>query len=555
LRIEIINDRKYKWNCCQIGNCMVYFIGIIWLNDKFYTGKTACLKLFESFNFNIISKSSEQQKTFRAIMDKLSGHFSFVISSTEIVIAAVDKIRSYPIYFYKDKNAFYLSNSAYKIKKEASLSEIDEKSVLIFKMSGYCIGYDTLFKELKQIEPGRLLYLNTKSSDLFYVQYYKYWMEKTVSTNEDDLLEELCHTTKITFSKMIETLNGNPVWIPLSGGYDSRLILSMLKELKYDNITTYTYGLKGIWEIKRAQFIAEYFNNQWHYVQFEPKQTKTYFYNDDTQKYFRFADGLNSAPHLAEYYALVELGKKKLIPDNAIIINGQSGDFISGGHIPNILLEMNEGEVDINVFIQAVMDKHFSLWVNLKTEENKVLLSKKVRQSLQITHTKQISKDKFAKLFELHEWEERQSKYVVNGQRAYDWLGYDWRLPLWSDELMAFWAKVPWERKIGQRLFIKYLGKNNPGGVFRNIALPPQFEYLPLWARLLKPALSIANKFVFRDVNFYQKYLRYFMFYAPYYPQQKYGEFLKDSQWHRNPVSYWSQYMLKELNIENSFHN
>ncbi|MEJ2261712.1 MAG: asparagine synthase-related protein, partial [Nitrosopumilaceae archaeon] len=42
-----------------------------------------------------------------------------------------------------------------------------------------------------------------------------------------------------------------------SGGLDSRLILAMLIKLGYDNIFTYSYGLRGIWEINTAKEIAK----------------------------------------------------------------------------------------------------------------------------------------------------------------------------------------------------------------------------------------------------------------------------------------------------------
>jgi len=547
VKIKVINDRRYNWTNKKIENSNIFFKGIVWFNEKYYTGENACRKLSRIFNSKITSTASNQKETIRNLIKKFSGHFAFVIIEPEIVIAVVDKVRSYPIYYYKSGKILYFSNSAVKLKEEARLTGIDKKSVLIFKMAGYCIGQDTIYSDLKQIQPGRFILLNDKSNKFYYTPYFKYWVDRTVNSSEDELLDGLHTATLKTFSKMIETLNGAPVWLPLSGGYDSRLILSMLKELKYDNITTYTYGLKGVWEIKRAKYIADYLNTKWHYIQFKPNRTKEYFYKNDTKNYFSFAGGLNSAPHLAEYYALLELRKKKLIPDNAIIINGQSGDFTSGGHIPKLLVETNVETLDIELFMQAIIDKHYSLWLDLKSEENKLIISQNILKLLQISNIKKISKDSFAKYFELHEWEERQSKFVVNGQRAYDWFGYSWRLPLWSDELMEFWMKVPWDAKFGQHLLIKYLEKHNPGGVFNNIKLPPQFSYYPFWAKLLKPIFSIANKVSNNNINYNRKYLQYFMTYAPYYPQRKYNDFLKDSQWHRNTVSYWVKYMLNEL--------
>ena len=43
-----------------------------------------------------------------------------------------------------------------------------------------------------------------------------------------------------------------------------------------------------------------------------------------------------------------------------------------------------------------------------------------------------------ADLYEKWEYEERQIKYVVNGQKTYDFWGVDWFLPLWDSEFVKF---------------------------------------------------------------------------------------------------------------------
>ena len=129
--------------------------------------------------------------------------------------------------------------------------------------------------------------------------------------------------------------------------------------------------------------------------------------------------------------------------------------------------------------------------------------------------------------------------------KAHEWFGYEWRLPLWSDELIEFWIKVPWESKIKQNLLIKYFEKYNPGGVFKDIKLPPYYPYFPSWAKFIKPLISIISKATGKSKNYYyQKYLMYFMIYRPLYPQKSYFEYIKTSQWHRHPVSYWVKDML-----------
>jgi len=542
MKTIILNDDGYGWVSVKINATSVYFKGNFWFDNKYYSNEMACKKLEKIFRCAVQECDIQNQK----ILENITGHFAFIISNTKYTIAVVDRIRSIPLYLYQNESSFYISSSANKIRDQFSLVEVNQKSLLSFKTSGYTLGNNTIIEGLNQLVAGEYIFYENNCRLPNKRSYYRYFVDRYSNQSEKELLEDLHNVTMKTFSKLVESTSGAPIFIPLSGGYDSRLILSILKKMKYDNITTYTYGLRGVWEVKRAKFIAEKLDTKWIFVEFKPNKIKQYYYTNDRKDFFHFASGLNSTPHLAEYYALLELRKRKLIPPNAIIINGQSGDFTSGGHLPDILL--SSGKLDLNSLTNSIINKHFSLWDNLKNEQNISTISNWIIDMLGIAHKIILTKEEFAKYFEFFECQERQSKFVVNGQRAYEWFGYEWRLPLWSDELMGFWVKVDWKIKYDQKLLLKYLKIHNFGGVFDKLELPPQFSYFPFWAHFVKPLFYTIGKINKKDISFYnKKYLQYYMTYAPYYPQKRYCDFLKNSSYHRNPVSYWSQSVLKEL--------
>ncbi len=56
--------------------------------------------------------------------------------------------------------------------------------------------------------------------------------------------------------------------------------------------------------------------------------------------------------------AIDYLKSKKIIDRNSIIINGQTGDFITGGHIPKSLIG---NKIKKDILFKEIIKKHYSL--------------------------------------------------------------------------------------------------------------------------------------------------------------------------------------------------
>ena len=101
--------------------------------------------------------------------------------------------------------------------------------------------------------------------------------------------------------------------------------------------------------------------------------------------------------------------------------------------------------------LNAHIDKHYSLWEILNTEYNKDIVKKELY--LQIKSELKNSKAPIYGLIELLEYENRQTKYVVNSQRIYDFYNLSWLLPLWNEAFIKFWETVPLQYKSDQKLY------------------------------------------------------------------------------------------------------
>ncbi len=173
-----------------------------------------------------------------------------------------------------------------------------------------------------------------------------------------------------------------------------------------------------------------------------------------------------------------------LVDEDAVFINGNSGDFISGAHISslkNSLSDYSNKEQRKDNILNILIEKHFSLWGYLKSEKNvekiKILLWNEI--VLTCGELKDKSTDHL--FYEYSEFIDRQSKYVISGQKTYEFYGYDWRLPLWDDEYLFFWQKVPAELKEHQKLYTDMLKKKNFGNVWGDDILVNKKNITPKW--------------------------------------------------------------------------
>ena len=149
--MNVIIDKKYNWQ--HSGNKDLKY---------WYIGSEKAVKKFISFCKRDPNASS---KILKAELNSTGGNFAVIVEQENRLIAAVDKIRSYPIFYIHEEKKFLISNSARALKNEYNLTEIDELSLLEFRMAGYVTGRETLYKYLYQLQAGEFLICSIYSKD------------------------------------------------------------------------------------------------------------------------------------------------------------------------------------------------------------------------------------------------------------------------------------------------------------------------------------------------------------------------------------------------------
>ena len=417
----------------------------------------------------ILKKYLSEKETFEQEIKKLIGNFSFLIVKNDNLFSAVDHYCSFPIYYAKKKEKVYLYSDPIKLKKELGLGSVDINlsSSFVVARSGFTLDKGTIYNDINFIEAGKYLTIKKNNNLLELNSYFKYYpkinqiYKKKLS--EQYRIDELSSLFSKIFLDLINSAKGRQIVVFLSGGLDSRLIACGLKKFGYKNVLCVSYGIKNNWESFIGKKVANALEYDWKFVEINSKEASA-FYNSEVFKFFfKFYDNLVSTPVVHELIVLNKI--KENLEKDAIIINGQSGDYITGNHIPEVF-NKNLGDNSIykrkKRFIRAFIEKHCSLWKSLtNNQQDTIKLEDKIWQN--INSEIEISDDhkNDYQLYEYFEWKTRQARYLVRNQRVYEFFNFDWRLPLWDQRLVKFFLYANFEEKYQQSLYKKFLYQKN----------------------------------------------------------------------------------------------
>lgn len=382
-------------------------------------------------------------------LKELKGFFSIFKQVDNAIFAAVDHIRSRPLFYAVNDQDFYLSDSAEWIRQQLNDNEMDEFAKAEFQLTGYVTGKDTLYKSVKQLQAGECLaYTDGKLS---VKRYYRFAHREPVTYSQVDWLAKLDVVAKASIQRLIDYANGRQIVVPLSGGYDSRLIATLLKEAGYENILTFSYGVKGTKEAVYSKAVAENLGLKWHFIEYTEELWQVAWQTKERKCYQLQGSNWTSLAHMQDWLAVKIIKEQGIVENNAVFAPGHC---CVTGLIPSEIISKSSWTAKDT--IENLLNKHFNLCpvseLNNK-EYDELLVWNKIKSYLDGANTLD---EHASKIMEFN-WEERQSKYIGNSVRVYEFFGYDWWMPLWDHELTALWEELPLSKRINRELYIDYV--------------------------------------------------------------------------------------------------
>ena len=258
---------------------------------------------------------------------------------------------------------------------------------------------------------------------------------------------------------------------------------------------------------------------------------------------------------MTEFFVIEELHKKKILK-NSIIVNGNTGDFISGGHILKYSNKGSDSQKIINNLVQAFIKKHFRLWDYLAKKDNdRIISGLLINEIKNLKIYKNINKNNSHSIIEYLEFYNRQSKHVCSRQRVYEYFNYEWALPLWDKEYIDFWKKIQMEYKLKQRLYEDVLITENYGNVWsgkkwinlKNLKTTPI-----IFRFIIRPLAKFFFIFAGKSSwhKFERRYILYFTDVLCGMGVKKYKDIALDKRGFRNFLSLHTENYLKKYKIK-----
>jgi hypothetical protein len=224
--------------------------------------RNSCFSDSEQFSLFFLERCKRDIHLLIQILPSFSGSWAFIIRfSNNTFFAAVDLNRSIPVFF--DSLSASLSLNSFRNNQ---LADSLFPHYLTHKI---CPPGLTLLKDVYVLRPGFYFYSELSSP----LPYFK------LSSPSDILSYTASNAAHSIFRALDElrlVLQSKPpsrIYIPLSGGMDSRLIACYLSQYRHQyKILCYTYGKVNSTDAAISQQVAAELSLPWEFIEYTPDE-------------------------------------------------------------------------------------------------------------------------------------------------------------------------------------------------------------------------------------------------------------------------------------------
>ncbi len=425
------------------------------------------------------------------LSDSLTGFFSVVTRADNDWTIVTDCINSIPLYFKHGRDEVYITDSQQQLLEYCGELKIDPVSVAEYKNVAYVTTNSLLYESIYQTGPATITQFQPE--EFRQTRYFNYrYADAPFHRSISDLKE----MAKKVVQRCVDYADGRQIWVPLSGGLDSRLLLTAFADIGYQNLHAYTYGTMETEysEPAVAQRVAQSLDVEWHFLEYTPEQWNEWYRTNDRYEYDRELF-LSTVPMLKELPGIRSLLDNGHMDGNAVIVPGHTGDVLAGNYLTSYLY--NNSYVSEKEMVDVILTRHYIDGFNEYNGQYEDEFKSRIQSSADYQGGTGVDA---MEACDRWNWRERQGTWITSHVKQYEFYDLDWWMPMWDRDYVQFWMETEIEQRIGKTYYDEAVQS-----IYESAASDPEpapektiTDKMKIWAAgtRIEPYLRHVHRFV-----------------------------------------------------------
>jgi hypothetical protein len=391
-------------------------------------------------------------KRLHQFVPEMNGCFSAAVVRQQpfSVEVAVGRFGTYPIYCHKSEDSFVISDNFWEAAKHVEPKAYDFDAIASMILLGYVSGYRTLLRHITELEQAST-HSFTITDGALHLEKNRYWRMEYKAKHGIDARTwqaELASTLESVFSRHAQAAQERSwrVFIPLSGGKDSRLIAALYRQ-NGTAVQAFSYGPSDNPETRIAHEVAEKLQIPLDVTAVDDPSVIDYrlirLLTHRVGMCTRFTAGLGA-----------QLSLKDHTPTN-VFVPGHTGDLVTGGQIRRGALAVRSKGHALRYLLDSQL-------LPISDDTATAIFGQSWDDSLRenvLADSLTFDPDDPDGSIDRWDCENRQRRLILSELRTYETFGR-WMLPFYDHELYDFYAAVPLHLRYLQRLYIDTLTRH-----------------------------------------------------------------------------------------------
>jgi asparagine synthase (glutamine-hydrolysing) len=424
IAIKLTDNKVFGWRHAD----QVYAKGYCFGPDGQLYRETALCKYFAD---------AETEDDFRHRLLSANGLFSVVVQRKDSTWIGVDRFRHFPLFYRQKENILVIADTVDDLFDDDEPKEPDAESCTVFSGLSYVLGNKTLIKDVFQVQAGEYLIYDGHHITASY--YYRYFAT-TRDIGFDEAKQQLKAILERIGERMSRLIGERPVLLSLSGGLDSRLIAYLLKMNKIKNVTCFTYGIEeGNPEWQRSKAVADQLGFQWVFVDYSKINASDFYKQQSFLDYAHYAAQYVVKFGITPYFASDQFIHERKISPDTIVFLGYGGDYFAGKHLRPYMRHYRS----ISAIAKDLQYEHCNL---AKLNESERRLIRRVIKA-------GLDTEVFPLFAHVDDWIVKRRYANLYSGKLWEFHEIETQIPLCDTELMDFFATLPFEYRLNQKLY------------------------------------------------------------------------------------------------------